>query len=269
MSTGTIIDIVIGALLLICIIAGAVRGLLKTVIAIVVTVVAILGSVVLSGYLAGPVTDLVYPSVEQKLMKLVTEPSLHINIGAILSDATEKKIDEFLELEVPEDYFASGVPEDILKIAKQFGFTEEDLRKPVEGALKSAQQIMRNYLEKQKAAGKSVDERSAQEAVEEANKAAAKAFLRPIVRAVLILILFILLSIILKIIAAALNRAAKQTGGIRQVNAFGGALLSFVEFVVVLYVLFYFCRKFGITTAIAETIDQSFVLRTLLKFMPA
>ena len=161
------------------------------------------------------------------------------------------------------------MPEDILKIAKQFGFDEEDLKKPVSSALKSAQDIMRKYLESQKAAGKDVDEASAHQAAEEASKAAAKAFLRPIVRAVLILILFILLSIILKLIASAINKAAKQTPGVKQVNAFGGAVLSFAECVIVYYLLLYLCSKFGIATALSDTFAQSRIISFLLKFIPA
>ena len=269
MSTGMIIDIVLAIILLGCIVIGAIRGFLKTIIAIIVTVAAIVGSVVFSGMLAPAATDLVYPRVEDKLMKLVNEPSLHINIGAILSNATDQKIQEFLELEVPDDFFASGVPEDILKIANQFGFTEEDLKKPVQSALKSAQDIMRNYLEKQKASGKSADPKSAEMAVEEANKAAAKAFLRPIVRAVLIIILFILLLIILKLIAAAINRAAKSTPGVKQVNALGGAVLSFAECVIVFYLLLYLCNRFGLATAMQDAFAQSRIISFLMRFIPA
>ncbi|MBR5731359.1 MAG: CvpA family protein [Firmicutes bacterium] len=268
MSTGTIIDIVLAVLAVVCIVAGAIRGLFKTVIAVVMTVVAIVASVALSGVLADPVTDMVYPRYEEKLMKLVTEPSLHLNIGAILSDTTEKTINDFMEMTVPEDFFVDGLPGEVLKIANQFGFTEEDLRKPVENALKSAQEVMKNYLEKQKASGKDVDKASAADAVEEANKAAAKAFLRPIVRAVLIIVLFILLSILLKLIGGALNRAAKKTQGVKQVNSVGGAVLSFVEFVAVLYILLYFCTKFGIATALEEPISDSIILSFLLRFVP-
>lgn len=269
MSTGTIIDIVLAVLAVVCIVAGAIRGLFKTILAVVMTVVAIVASVVLSGVLAGPVTDMVYPRYEEKLMKLVTEPSLHLNIGAILSDTTEKTINDFMEMTVPDDFFVSGLPGEVLKIANQFGFTEEDLRKPVENALKSAQNVMKNYLEKQKAAGKDVDKASAAEAVEEANKAAAKAFLRPIVRAVLIIVLFIILSILLKLISGALNRAAKNTQGVKQVNSVGGAILSFAEYVVVVYILLYFAARFGITTSLEDPISDSVILSFLLKFIPA
>ena len=151
MSVGLIIDIVIGAALLISIIIGAVRGLFKTVIALVITVAAIIGSVWLSGLLVKPATDIVYPSVSDKLEKLVTEPSLHINLGAIISNATEKKINDFLDLEIPDDYFSSGLPEEILKIANEFGFDEENLRGPAEKALKTAQDILRKYMESQTA----------------------------------------------------------------------------------------------------------------------
>ncbi|MBQ9826718.1 MAG: CvpA family protein [Firmicutes bacterium] len=269
MSTGLIIDIVLGVLLIAFIVIGAIRGLLKTVIGIAMVIVAILGSVVFSGMLAGPATDWVYPKVEDKLMKLVNEPSLHINIGAILQNATDQKIQEFLELEVPDDFFASGAPEEILKIARQFGFTEEDLKKPVSSALKSAQDIMRSYMEKQKASGKGVDEASAHEAAEEASKAAAKAFLRPLVRAVLIIILFIILLIILKIIGRALNNAAKKTPGVKQVNSVGGAVLGFVEYLVLVYLLLYACSRFGLVTAVSDKISGSYILSFFLKFIPS
>ena len=269
MSTGMIIDIVLAIILLGCIIAGAIRGFAKTIIAIIMTVVAIVASIVLSGMLAPKATELVYPRVEDKLMKLVEEPSLHLNIGAILENATDQKIEEFLEMEVPEDFFESGIPEEILKIAKQFGIDEKNLRKPVESALKSAQDIMRRYLEQQKANGNSVDPYSAGLAAEEANKAAAKAFLRPIVRAVLILILFIVLSLILKIIARAINRAAKSTPGVRQVNALGGAVLSFAECVIVYYLLLYLLNRFGMTTAMQDTFAQSRIITFLMRFIPA
>ena len=269
MSTGMIIDIVLAVILLGCIIAGAIRGFAKTIIAIIMTVVAIVASVVLSGMLAPRATDLVYPRVKDKLMKLVDEPSLHLNIGAILQNATDEKIQQFLEMEVPEDFFESGVPEEILKIAKQFGIDEKGLRKPVESALRSAQDIMRRYLEQQKASGNSVDPQSAGQAAEEATEAAAKSFLRPLVRAVLILILFIVLSIILKIIARAINRAAKSTPGVRQVNALGGAVLSFAECVIVYYLLLYLIHRFGMATAMQETFAQSRIITFLMHFIPS
>ena len=268
METGTIIDIIILAMVVIAIVAGAVRGLFKTIIAIVVTVAAIVGSVWLSGLLVEPVTEWVYPSVSDKLEQLVTEPSLHLNLGAILSNATEETINDFLETEIPEDFFTTGIPQDILKIANQFGFKEEDLRKPAEQALKSAQEVLRNYLEKQKTS-QSMDPSAAQNAAEDAVAAAGKTFLRPVVRAALIIILFILISIILKIITGAINAAVKKTGGVRQINSFGGAVLSFAEIAVVIYLLCYLGVKYGLTTIYAEQISGSVLLQFILKLVPA
>lgn len=267
MSVGLIIDIVIGAALLISIIIGAVRGLFKTVIALVITVAAIIGSVWLSGLLVKPATDIVYPSVSDKLEKLVTEPSLHINLGAIISNATEKKINDFLDLEIPDDYFSSGLPEEILKIANEFGFDEESLRGPAEKALKTAQDILRKYMESQ-TAGK-MNEASAKEAAENALEEAAKAFLQPIVRAVLILVLFIVLSAVLRLLESLIDEKLKGTGGIRQVNALGGAVLSFAMCAVLIYLLVYLCVRFGITTIYAEKIQDSFVLPILMKVIPS
>ena len=116
MTTGTIIDIVIAAILLLAVIIGAIKGLFKTVMGLVATIVAIIAAVYLSGVFAGPATDYLYPRYEERLQQLVSEPSLHINIGAILSDATDKNIEAFMNLEIPEDYFEDGIAEDVLEI---------------------------------------------------------------------------------------------------------------------------------------------------------
>ena len=267
MTTGLIIDIVIGALLLISIIVGAVKGLFKTVISLVIVVAAIVGSVFFSGLLASPVTDIVYPAVSEKLEKLVTEPSLHINLGAILSHATESKIDEFLEADVSDDFFEHGIPEDILKIAKQFGLTEENLQEATRKALKSAQDMLRSYMEKQKA-GSKISDSEAQGMAEDAVKAAAKSYLRPLVRAGLIIVIFIILSILMHILESVIDEKLKDTGGVKQVNSLGGAILSFALCVVVIYLLVYVCAKAGITNIYADKINDSYILPVILKFVP-
>ena len=224
MTTGRIIDIAIVAIVLIAIIIGAIRGLFKSFIGVVIAVAAIFGAIFLSGLLVDTATEKVYPKYQDKLQKLVDEPSLHLNIGAILDSGTETAIDNFLSLEIGPTYFESGIPEEILKIANQFGFEKEDLQKPLQSALESAQKIVRDY--KNSGSRKDAD---LKQTVEDASVAAQKAFLRPIVRAVLIIILFIILVIILNIIAAVINRLIKKTPGVKQVNSFGGALLSFAE----------------------------------------
>lgn len=266
MSIGLIIDIVIGAALIISLIVGAVRGLFKTVIALIITVVAIVGSIWLSGILVKPVSGIVYPMVSDKLEKLVTEPTLHINLGAILQNTTEKKINEFLDLKISDDFFSSGIPEEILKIAKEFGFDEDNLRGPTEKALKSAQDVLKKYMDSQTAGH--MNEAGAKEATENAVVEAGKAYLQPIVRAVLIIVLYILLTALLKVLESVIDEKLKDTKGVRQFNAFGGAVLSLAITAVVIYLLVYLCVRFGITTIYSEQIQGSYVLPVLLKFVP-
>ena len=268
MTTGLIIDIVIGALLLISIIRGAIKGLFKTIISLVIVVAAIVGAVFFSGLLAGPVTDLVYPAVSEKLEKLVTEPSLHINLGAILSNATESKIDEFLEADISEDFFEQGIPEEIIKIAKQFGISEENVQQATRNALKAAQDMLRSYMEKQNASGK-ISDAEAQGIAEDAVKVAAKSYLRPLVRGVLILVLFILLSILMHVLESIIDEKVKKTGGVKQVNSLGGAILSFALCVVVIYLVVYLCNRVGIISIYADKIADSHVLPIILKFVPS
>ncbi len=266
MSVGLIIDIVIAVALIASIIAGAIRGLFKTVIALVITVAAIIGAVWLSGILVKPVSNIVYPMVADKLEKLVTEPRLLSNLGSVLSNTTESKINEFLDLKISDDFFASGIPEEILKIAKEFGFDEEHLRGPTEKALKSAQDVLRNYMATQKEG--SMNESGAKEAAESAVEAAGKAYLQPIVRALLIIILYILLTALLKVLESVIDEKLKKTKGVKQVNALGGAILSFAIAAVVIYLFAYLCVRFGLTIKYSEQIQGSYVLPVLLKFVP-
>ncbi len=267
MTAGLIIDIVIGVLLLVAIIVGAVKGLFKTVISLVIVIAAIIGSVFFSGLLAGPVTDLVYPAVSEKLEKLVTEPSLHINLGAILSHATESKIDEFLNADVSDDFFEQGIPEEIVKIAKQFGISEENVQQATRNALKAAQDMLRKYMESQKSPG-GMSDAEAQGVAEDAVKVAAKSYLRPLVRGGLIILLFIILSILMHILESVIDEKVKKTGGVKQVNSLGGAILSLAICLVVIYLAVYLCSRVGIINIYADKLTDSHVLPVILKFVP-
>ena len=267
MALGTIIDIVIAALLVLSIIIGAVRGLFKSVIAIVITIAAVLGAVLISGMVVDPATDYVYPRFQEKLEKVVSEPGLHLNIGGIISNATDKKLKDFMEYELTDDYFENGLAEDVLKIAQQFGLDENDLRKPLENGLKKVQELLKNYLDSQSSGAVSKDT-DAQKAADSAMEEAGKAILRPMVRAALIIILFILLLIILKIIAAVIDKSVKKTGGVKQVNAFGGAVLSLAETVVVVYLIVYLASKYGLTTLWQEQLSGSSIVQFVLNFVP-
>ena len=265
MSTGTIIDIALVAIVLIAIVVGAIRGLFKTFISLVVVIVSVLGAVVLSGLFVDTATNKVYPKYQDKLQQLVDEPTLHLNIGAILENTTDNAIENFLELEVSSTYFDSGVPEEILKIAKQFGFNKEDLQKALQGAVSSAQKVVRKYVN---SSGQLNKDANAKQVAEEASVAAQKAFLRPIVRAVLIIVLFIILMIVLSIVAFFLNKAVKKTPGVKQVNSFGGALLGFVISVVVIYLLMTLAVRNGLAVAYEDTVKESFILDIALQFIP-
>ena len=267
MALGTIIDIVIAAVLVLSIIIGAVRGLFKSVIAVVVTLVAILGAIWVSGLAVDKATDYAYPKFQEKLEKVVTEPGLHLNIGGILSNATNQKLEDFLEYELTDDYFEDGFAEDVLKIAQQFGLSEKDLREPLEKGLKKVQQLLRNYLESQ-SAGRASTDQDAQKAADSALETAGKAILRPIVRAALIIILFILLLIILRIITAIIDKGVKKTGGVKQVNALGGAVLSFAVSAIVIYLIVYLAAKFGLTTLMQDKLAGSYVVQFILNFVP-
>ncbi len=80
--------------------------------------------------------------------------------------------------------------------------------------------------------------------------------------------MYILLTALLKVLESVIDEKLKDTKGVRQFNAFGGAVLSLAITAVVIYLLVYLCVRFGITTIYSEQIQGSYVLPVLLKFVP-
>ena len=84
----------------------------------------------------------------------------------------------------------------------------------------------------------------------------------------MIIILYVLLTALLKVLESVLDEKLKETKGVKQFNALGGAILSLAITAVVIYLLAYLCVRFGITTIYSEQIQGSYVLPVLLKFVP-
>lgn len=73
MTTALIIDIIVAAALLLCLIVGGVRGFVSMLLSVAVLVGALLGSGILAGALADPVTEWVTPRVQQYMLDRLTD----------------------------------------------------------------------------------------------------------------------------------------------------------------------------------------------------
>jgi len=213
MSSINMIDIVLAIVLLGFVIAGAKKGLFKTLMGLVATLAALVGAALLSGMLANPVTDMVYPLAEEFLAEQMQQ--IEVSLG-----------------EVDIDFSALadqiGQPEVIVEIPGFAAFSET-LR-----GMGISEESIRELLEDSWKSSVSVVER------------AAYMVLRTAVQAVLFLLLFIVLNILLHIAVNALNLVF-YLPLLSTVNALGGALLRMIEALMLIFIVLYFAPRMGIT----------------------
>ena len=69
MDNALIIDLVLAAVLAVSALLGACKGLIRSLMALVSVVVALIGATLLTAMFVEPVTDLVYPKVEERVLE--------------------------------------------------------------------------------------------------------------------------------------------------------------------------------------------------------
>lgn len=73
MTTALMMDIIVAAVLLLCLIVGGVRGFISMLLSVAILAGALLGSGVLTNVLADPVTEWVAPRVQQYMLDRLTD----------------------------------------------------------------------------------------------------------------------------------------------------------------------------------------------------
>ncbi len=73
MTTALMMDIIVAAVLLLCLIVGGVRGFISMLLSVAILAGALLGSGVLANVLADPVTEWVAPRVQQYMLDRLTD----------------------------------------------------------------------------------------------------------------------------------------------------------------------------------------------------
>ena len=82
MDNALIIDLVLAAVLAVFALLGARKGLIRSLMALVSVVVALIGATLLTAMFFEPVTDLVYPKVEEILPALEHPVKVLISLSA-------------------------------------------------------------------------------------------------------------------------------------------------------------------------------------------
>lgn len=200
-------DLVLAALLLLFVWHGAHRGLVRGIMGLVSVLVALIGAAVLSSHFAQPVTDLVFPRVQEYAVSYLA--------GA--EEGTVASIDSSAETQLPEEL--TGVFGDLYDTLRRFGVSEEAID--------------------------SVTESMTQSAVSAAERAA-YALVESIVRAALYLAFFLALLLLCRLLTAALNELCGLPI-LWQLNLLGGAALSLIKGVLLIYLVLYLAPRFGVT----------------------
>lgn len=230
MDNSLIIDIVLGAVLLAGVAIGAHRGLFKSLMGLAVVIVALIGSVLLSNALAGPLTEIAAPMVENALVE-------HF----------EQRLDGEAENGASEGW-------SLLDALSDYGVPAE---------------AVQSLLEPYATGARELTERAKTDAAETFRKAvsdAVHAFVYGIVHAVLVLVLYIALLIVLKLLVRALDHVF-DLPVLSTLNGVGGALLGLVEAALLLYVAVYAASHLGVKI-VTEHANDTYLLPLFLNHSP-
>lgn len=247
-----IVDGTIVLIFLVCAVSMGSKGLQKLLMPTVVIVASVLLGTALSAALTEPVTELVYPIVEDSVVKrleegVVTEDALGA-LGRSLDPAELEKIVE------------TALPSGTLKLAKRVGVDLSefvaDAAKKVQKSVDPADYLTEKQLEKMKDAGVGLKETvsSAAEKTAERAKGAVYTSVFAVTRRLTSVAVHYALWILVTVLALVLLTAAKNTFAIvlklpliGWADRLGGAAVGIALCSAVLYALGWLLRRNGIT----------------------
>lgn len=211
MDNALIVDVVLAAVLAAFAVLGARKGLMRSLMALVSVVVALMGAALLTAMFVEPVTDLVYPKVEERVIGQFERTIPDDAIAAEEDDALSAG--GLLPGEVTQ--MLSGA----LDTLRRFGVSDDT----IDGVMDSVAD-------------------SAASAAEQA----AYLLVKTVVQAVLFLLCFLALMLVLRLFTHALD-ALCQLPVLHLLNTLGGAALSLVEGALLIFLVLYLAPRFGVT----------------------
>lgn len=289
MAQAVIIDIGIAALLMLFIVLGARKGLLRSVAGLVILVVSVLGAALVSSLVTPLISDAVRPmlmeTVESKLAEFVEE--IHaanadkgdldlsgidlsqidlsgIQIGSLdLGSLDLSKID-LSQIDLGALLQGNGQPDASVPVSRSLPEAKDAISSAVFSALDSIrpeEQI--NLLLDQLGIDPVLAAGLAEAALEKITEsgisvveALVQVVLETVVHAIVFLVAFVALNILLRIILTAMDLVL-MLPGLRTLNSLGGAVVALAEGVLLLFLLVWVARRSAVDVT---TLSQGTIL---------
>lgn len=210
MDNALTVDLVLAGILLLGFILGARRGLVRGVMGLVGVLVALVGAALLSAQLTRPVTDYVFPRVQERAVAYLEE-------RAAPRPASAADSADGAEALLPDEL--SDAVDGLFDTLRRFGVSDE----AIDGVAESL----------------------GQSAVSAAERAA-YALVESVVHAALYLVSFLLLLLACRLLMLALNELCALPL-LWQVNLLGGGALSLIKLILLLFLLVALAPRFGVT----------------------
>lgn len=210
MDNALIIDLVLAAALIVFAVIGAYKGLIRSLMALVSVVLALAGAALLTAMFVEPVTDLVYPKVEERILEQFERDIPSDALAAEDGDLSAGGL-------LPADL--ADALDSALDTLKRFGVSDD----AIDGVTKSVTDSAVSAAER-----------------------AAYLLVKTVVQAALFLAFFLLVMLLLKLLTRALDGICSLPV-LRQLNALGGAALSLVEGALLIFLLVYLAPRLGVT----------------------
>lgn len=258
MTQTVIIDLALAAVLVLAAVVGAKQGLLKSLAGLLVLVLAVAGATVAARTVAPVVTNIVAPAATESVKKavisalekeLLDEGALGElgQLGEQLTGNAEEMLDQMLGQMMEGDLLEKLPPEEAEKVKELFGklgLDEEDIQDLAGEAGAGGGSA---------AAGSSSAAGSADSSAEKDNDNAKAAgtvevlvrkIIESAVSVIVFLLVFVILLTVLKVAVKALDLVVTLPG-LRVLNSIGGAAVSVVEWVLVLFLLAWAAERIG------------------------
>jgi len=263
MSPETVNLIIDAAIVLILILAGligAFRGLFRTVMSIVVVVVSILAASLLSGLASKPLTEWLYPKVEEKI-------NIQVDLSSFLDNIKNEKIEEELA-KLPKDV-PDSIRQELEKKAKESvtdemiseyvaslgtdgvmdAIVQSDTYQNLQNALAKSglsdsgiRDYLKKTLEKLDLSGGDLNG-----AVQKMIKSLAKDAFRILIRTIIFIIIFLVLVFLLNWGVRGLNELIFKVPVLGFINRAGGAILGLAFAVILIWVVLLICKGLNFT----------------------
>lgn len=221
-----IIDIGAVLLVLLCMLIGMYRGMIRMLSGLAVLILALVGATFISEQFTDTVTDVVTPVLESRVTGAVEDAMEGQDFNQLISGYAQQQAEDAGLEEVMEESKFSSLRFDFLSELFERLKSENTLPQTITETLQERFDEMR---------------RSFTGTISQALTSVLREIVRPIVHGLLYAFSFVVLSFVLKIVFHSLD-TVKALPGLHSVNAAGGLILGFMQGVIFLIVAAFVVR---------------------------